>query len=207
MENCKDCACKCKPVSAECITSNCEITDANIIKKNHYTKATDDIDELIGMDCADELCEALSQAAADLQQYNIDNPGLNDKTIDDFLADKWLAVVNNKHFQKWYSNKLLWHWVFGASTSQLTSSGLVAVNNSDQQYKNNFNQAVEEERKRMQDSAEMYFTKARFKFINQFWNKNTENYSCIVSACGCTKIYTCDTHCPPSNDGIGMIVI
>jgi hypothetical protein len=196
----------CKPVSAQCITSNSEITDPNILKANHYRKATDDIDDLIGVDCADELCNALKQAVLDLEEYNELNPDGPEKTIDDFLADKWLNVVNNRHFQKWYSNRLLWHWLHGASTSELTASGLVTFNNSDDSYKNNFNQAVEEERKRMEDSADFYASQARFKFISTFWNVNTSNYDCIVSECGCSKTYTCQDHCTPPRTGIRMIV-
>ena len=207
MENCKDCPCMCKPVSAQCITSNCDITDPNILKKNHYRKATDDIDNLLGIDCSDELCEALKQAVLDLEQYNIDNPGGPAMTIDDFVPQKWLNVVNNRHFQKWYSNRLLWHWLHGASISELTSSGLVTMSNSDEQYKNNSNQALEDERKRMQDSSDFYSSEARFKFINTFWNKSTSQYSCIVQSCGCSKSHTCKDHCTPSNNGIKMRVV
>lgn len=207
MENCNECPCSCKPVSQQCITKYSDITNPTILSVNHYQKASDDIDSLIGIDCADELCAALEQAVEDLAEYNTNNPGGPEKTTEDFLSAKWLNIIENRHFKKWYSNRLLWHWLHGASISELTVSGLVTTSNNDTDYKNQFQNALETERRRMQDSAEFYSSDAKNKFIHTYWNKKAHLYSCVVLDCGCSKKYKCKQHNAPPNTGIGMSVI
>lgn len=201
MEICNQCSCSCKPVSAECITRYSDITDPTILHPNHYQKATDNIDDLLGIDCAEELCSALEATVEALEA-----DGDPDKTIEDFLEDKWLNVINNRHFKKWYSNRLLWHWLHGASISELSASGLVSTSNTDDSYKDNYTLADETERRRMQDSAEFYSSEAKSKFLSTYWYKNINLYDCAELECGCTKHYKCKQHCPPKK-GIGMNVI
>lgn len=189
MENCENCPCSCKPISHDCIERYSAINDACVLNPDDYSKATDDIDDLIGADCAEQLCEALSQAAEDAET--------NDNTIDDNLAQIWLDIINNKHFQSWYANRLLFHWVFGASISKLTQEGLVTTSNTDTQYKNGYVQSQENERKRIQESAKFYSDKSRRKFLEQYWYKNFKRYPCYELECGCTKTYLCELHCPP----------
>ena len=191
VEPCNTCPCNCRPISPDCVTQYSEIDDPKILKDNHWRKATDDIEELIGVDCADQLCEDLKSAIVELNDYNENKqPADPEKTIENFLQSKWLNVVTNKYFKKWYANKLLWHWLYGASISELTLSGLVTTSNSDDQYKNNYAAALEKERKRLQDSATFYFEKAQYSFIKYYWDKNTSLYNCIESTCSeeCGKV-------------------
>lgn len=206
MENCKNCPCNCKPISDDCVTKYSDIQNPKVLNENHYQKATDDIDDLIGVDCAEELCSALISAVAAANEYNESNPTEPKKTFIDFLPSKWLDVINNRHFKKWYANRLLWHWVHGPSISEIKSSGLVTQSNNDPDYKNDFAQAQENERKRMERGANVYASQGRSKFLSEYWNKNIGLYPCAVLECGCTNTHKCKTHCPPQQ-GIGMVAI
>lgn len=191
MENCNECPCSCKPISDKCIQANSSIADVSVLGTDDFTKATDDIDDLIGADCAEMLCEALSKAAEDAEA--------NDNSISDNLAQIWLDIINNRHFQSWYANRLLFHWVYGASISQIAQAGLVTARSDDDNFNNAFEHASEKERKRIQDSAQTYSDKARTKFLKTYWLKpeNLSRYPCYELECGCTKKYKCKIHCPP----------
>lgn len=198
MEFCNQCECKCKPIDKACVTQYSDIKDPSILDASHYEKATGDIDSLIGDDCADALCEALKQAAKDAET--------NDTSILEELDDAWKNIIENKHFKMWYANRLLWHWLNGASISELSASGLVTLRNDDD-YKNSFEQATEEERQRLQNSAKFYSDKGKSKFDKRYWCKNKHLYDCAEQDCGCTKHLKCQKHRPKGSGGIGMVVI
>lgn len=191
MESCKDCPCLCKPITNKCIQMYSSITDACVLGTDDFAKASDDIDDLIGMDCAEQLCEALKKASEDAE--------LNGNSIKDNLAKIWLDIIGNRHFKSWYANRLLFHWAFGASISQIEQQGLITISNSDSEYNKNFEHATEAERKRIQESAKHYANKSRRKFIDHFWLHNLDRYPCYELECGCTKLKKCEVHCPPRN--------
>lgn len=199
MEDCNSCPCTCKPISEDCVIRFSEISDPTILKESHWQKATDDIDDLIGEDCASELCAAISVA---IQEAN----AANETDYLPYLATAWVNVISNKHFKKWYANRLLFHWLRGASISEIKASGLITQSNNDEQYKNSFQQAQEKERQRLEDATAGYSLAARGKFINEYWLKNTNLYSCAVSECGCTKTNKCKAHCKKIG-GLGFKVV
>lgn len=206
MENCKNCSCSCKPISEDCVTRYSDIQNPKVLNDSHYSKATDDIDDLIGDDCAEELCSALSAAVIQANEYNSANPTEDPRTFSFYLSSIWLNVINNKHFQKWYANRLLWHWLFGDSTSEIKLTGLITQSNTDPDYKNDFAQAQEKERKRMELSAKLYADQGRSKFLSRYWGKNINLYPCAVLECGCKKDFLCKSHCLPSQ-GIRSVVL
>jgi len=185
-------------MSDQCVTRFADIKDPTVLTSAHWQKATNDIDDLIGVDCANELCAALVAA---VEESNA-NPGT---TFADYLAANWLAVITNKYFQSWYANRLLWHWLNGSSISDVRASGLVVQSNADEQYKNGFIQATKAELDRMMGSATFYATQGRTRFLNEYWYKNTNLYSCAVLECGCSKVYTCSKHVKKIG-GIGFVV-
>lgn len=214
MEICETCACKCKIITEDCIKRYSELENPKVLKLNHYQYATDDIDDLLSVDCAEALCAAITQAVTDLQAYNdTKQDGDPDKAISDFLSSIWLDILNNRHFLKWYANRLFWHWLDGASISDIKSVGLVVKSNTDNDYKNDFQHAEESERQRLQNSADRLADEARKKFLKHYWNKNKNTYSCYKNDCcgdctqctrdycECKKIGDCG-----SNDSISMIV-
>lgn len=208
MEICKECECKCRPINKDCVTRFSDIKDVTILDSSHYEKATDDISTMIGDDCADELCNALKQASIDAEEHNTANP-TDIKAAIDFLDDAWKVIIENKQFKMWYANRLLWHWVFGASTSEITASGLVTTRNNDDAYKADSEHAGPTERQRIQNSAKFYSEKARNKFKNKFWNEIAHNYDCAELDCGCTKHTKCEKHGdkPRAKNRIGITVI
>lgn len=201
MEFCNECECKCKPIDKNCVTKFSDIKDVTILNSSHYEKATNDIDSLIGEDCAEDLCAALKKAAEDAET--------NNTSILDELPQIWKDIVQNKHFKMWYANRLLWHWLNGASVSELSSSGLVTTRNNDDDYKNDYSHASETERKRMQNSAKFYADEARNKFNKRYWSLKKHLYPCAELDCGCSKNYKCPEHCDKKKGGggIGMVVI
>ncbi len=198
MENCNDCPCNCKVMSDQCVTRFASIKDPTVLTADVWQKATDDIDDLLGVDCANELCNALIAAVATSNE----NPGT---TFANYLAAKWLAVINNKYFQKWYANRLLWHWLDGNSISDIRAGGLIIQSNADEAYKNAFAQADKVELQRRITSANNNSTQGRTRFLNEYWYKNTNLYSCAVSECGCSKVYTCQKHVKKIG-GIGFVI-
>lgn len=204
MENCNDCPCSCKIMSDECVTRFADIKDPTVLTNAHWQKATDDIDNLIGIDCAEQLCTALVAAVEEANAYNTANPPAA-TTFADYLDEIWLNIINNRHFQKWYANRLLWHWLHGDSISDVRASGLVVQSNTDEQYKNGFIQATKEELARRIGSASMYATQGSTKFLNEYWYKNIGLYSCAVLECGCTCTTKCATH-RKKIGGIGFVI-
>lgn len=197
MEPCKDCVCDCIPVSKECIVKLSEIPKWEVVKENHLSNATDDVADLIGNKCSEELCQALSAA---IKEVNLD-PG---KTVSDFLAKKWLNVIENKHFKKWYANRVLWHWLEGASISELKLVGLVVPENTDESFTNGFQMATEAERKRLQRAAANYASGARLKFLEIYWFCNTSLYDC-TPLCSCQKT-SCQICDPEGVSGRGLSI-
>lgn len=205
MEYCQKCACSCKPINLECVADYTDIQEVNVIRTNHYNKASLDMEELIGVDCADELCNALSLAYEQLGESTDENA-----TIEDFLPEIWLNIINNRYFKMWYANRLLWHYVNGASISEIRASGLVTTSNNDSEYKNDYQHAGEKERKRIETSAKFYSDQARTKFNDLFWCYEKTKYPCAELDCGCNKHHKCELHCDPCHKkrkGIGIDII
>lgn len=199
MEDCNNCPCTCRPISPDCVVRFSEIKDPNVLGESHWQKATDDMDDLIGVDCANALCTAIETAIQEA----------NDSSETDYLpylASNWLAVISNKYFKKWYANRLLWHWLKGESTSKIKESGLITLSNNDEQYKNGFQQALENERKRLEIATSDYANQGRARFLEEYWYKNTSLYSCAAASCGCTSTHKCQTHCKKTG-GLGFKVV
>lgn len=199
MELCKKCGCNCKPVSIDCIIENSDIQDAQSIEEHLFSKATSNIDDLIGSDCAEELCVALESAAEQAED--------NEETdIAQYLPKKWLNVIQNKYFKSWYANKVQWHFLNGASISEIVNSSLITTSHSDPgSYSEDYKRAEETERKRLQRSTGYYVGLFREKFLNTYWNKNSDLYNCCEKECGCKKDFTCKGHSKTNGQqGIGM---
>jgi hypothetical protein len=199
MEDCNSCPCGCRPISEDCVTKFSIIKDPTILSDANWQFATDDMDDLMGVDCANELCEAIATA----MQLATD---ANETDYLPYLAANWVAVVSNKYFKKWYANRLLWHWLKGESTSKIKEAGLITLSNTDEQYKNGFQQALENERKRLEIATSDYANQGRSRFLSEYWYKNTSLYSCAVLECGCTCTHKCITHCKPKG-GLGFKVV
>jgi len=196
MEICNSCGCKCKPLSKDCIVDNSDIQDAATIEDNLFTLTTSSIDDLIGADCAEQLCIALEQAAEEAE--------VNEETdIMPYLATKWKNVVQNKHFISWYSYKLQWHFINGPSISHIVSAKLVTESSGGSDYTNDFAAAQEAERKRVERSSAYRANLFREKFLETYWYKNTDLYDCAVKKCGCSKNNFCEQHkCHDREEGI-----
>ena len=198
MEICKKCDCKCKPVSIDCIIENSDIQDSETIQNNLFTLTTSSIDDLIGLDCAEQLCVDLETAAEAAE-------AANETDILLYLQDKWKNVVQNKYFISWYAYKIQWHFMTGTSTSEIISSKLITVSNSDPDYRNDFAAAQEAERKRVERNTAYRVDLFRDKFLKTYWYKNTDLYDCAEKECGCKKDHFCEQH--KSNEqsqGIGI---
>lgn len=195
-EPCKNCLCECVPVSSECIVSLSELPSWNVVKPNHISNATDDVDDLIGLNCSEELCSQLSKAIEE-----VNNSG---GVVADYLPKIWLNIIENKHFKKWYANRVAWHWFEGASISELKSVGLVVPANNDEQFRNGFQMAEEKERKRLQAAAANYASGARLKFLQVFWACNICDYECRPKCeCNLSNCLSCN---PEGVGGRGLSV-
>lgn len=198
MEVCKTCACNCKPVNYNCIANNTNL-QVDSIQENHINNANNDIGELIGAECAEELCQALNDAA---EQAETDG-GI----MEDYLATKWLNIINNKFFLSWYSYKVQWHFMLGASISSIESDSLVVRSLSDPNYQGSYNPAEASERKRLERQSQYYYERYRDQFLESFWYKNIALYDCAKQECGCSKTIKCPTHCDRRPPKIGMVAI
>jgi hypothetical protein len=181
-----------------CIVDNCDIRDSATIKDSLFTLTTSSIDDLIGSDCAEELCVALEKAAEEAEE--------NESTdVIQYLQEKWKNVVQNKYFISWYAYKLQWHFLNGPSISEIISSKLITTSKSDPDYKDDFSAAQENERKRMERASSQRAGLFRDKFLKTYWNKNTNLYDCVEKDCGCKKDYLCEQHnCTDREEGINM---
>lgn len=202
LEPCKSCACGCVPVSKECIIALSELPTWNVIKDNHLANAVDDLSDLIGIKCADELCSKLSAA--------IEEVNTSGGTVADYLQEKWLNVINNNYFKRWFANRVAWHWFEGSSITDLRKVGIVTSTNTDEQFRNGFQHADESQRKRLQTSAANYASGARKKFLEVYWFCNICLYDCRPDFCDC-KRRDCSL-CNPEGEGgkgksIGMDII
>ena len=175
MEPCKSCACGCIPVSSECIVSLSELPSWRVVSDQHVSNAVDDIDDLLGLCCSEELCQAIIAAIAEVNTSG--------GTVDDYLADRWLALITNRHFKKWFANRVAWHWFEGSSITELKKVGLITASNTDEQYKNGFQHAEEAQRKRLQGAAANYASGARKKFLEAYWFCNLNLYACAPKYC------------------------
>jgi len=199
MENCNSCECTCKPISTDCVVRFSEIKDPTILGESHWQKSTDDIEDLMGVSCANQLCAAIESA---IEEAN----AINETEYLQYLEARWANVITNKYFKKWYANRLLFHWLQGESTSKIKESGLITISNSDEQYKNGFQQALEKERQRLENATSNYATQGKSRFLNEYWYKNTNLYSCAASACGCTTTHKCQSHCKKEG-GLGFVIL
>jgi hypothetical protein len=202
MEPCKACSCGCIPVSSECIVDLSELPNWRVVKNNQVANAVNDIDDLIGLKCAEELCSALKAA--------IEEVNTSGGAVEDYLPAKWWNLITNKHFKTWFANRVAWHWFEGSSITELRKVGLITATNADEQFKNGFQMADEAQRKRLQCAAANYASGARKKFLEAFWFCNICDYSCAPSLCDC-KLRTCSL-CNPEGEGgrglsVGMDVI
>lgn len=202
MEPCKNCGCGCVPVSAECIVKYSEIPNFSLVMPQHLENAVLDIDDLIGIRCAESLCAALKTA--------VEEANAGGGKPEDYLSDKWKQVVENRHFKHWFANRVAFHWFEGSSITQLSEAGLVTASNSDSGYKNNFTQAEESQRKRLSDNAAERASNSRTKFLEGFWFCNTCNYEDCLPACEC-RLLTCK-RCNPDGSGgrgqsIGFVIV
>ena len=197
LEPCKICACGCIPVSKECIIALSELPTWDVVKTNHVSNAVDDMSQLLGNKCAAELCTNLSEAIAEVN--------VSGGTVDDYLAQKWIDVITNKQFQKWFANRTAWHWFEGSSITDLRKVGIVTSNNNDEQFRNGFQHADESQRKRLQESTANYASMARKKFQEEFWFCNTCDYDCQPNFCDCRKT-SCSRCNPEGNSGKGLSI-
>lgn len=166
---------------------------ANIIKANHINDANDAIDDLIGVECSVQLCEALKQAVEDWQN----DPDKENKKPFDFLETKWQNIISNRYFIRWYSNKVAESYLQGTSITEIASVGLITTSNSDEKYKNAYKTAEERERSRLENQSKDRADRARDKFVIQFWNKNREAYDCVECLDKCNDHHDphYDSHC------------
>ena len=86
-------------------------------------------------------------------------------------------LVTLEAFKNWYGAKLNLSWLKGASISEITEAGLITLSNSDAQ-KNDFQQAEEAERKRLE--------KNEAEKVSVFYNLLILDYNNISNQC-CTK--------------------
>lgn len=197
MEICKTCACDCQPVSNNCIATVTNM-DVKAITPSTINNTNQDIGELIGFDCADAMCMALKEAAQQVE----DNGGV----IEDYLSQKWIDILTNQHFKSWYSYKVFWHFLRGTSISDVKGDSLIVESNNDPNYSGSFAAAQEKERQRLQQAAQTYIDQYSGRFLERFWYKNIDSYDCAVKQCGCSKNYTCETHCKQKQPRIGGFV-
>lgn len=192
LKPCLQCACYCWLVSEPCIIANSEIPKAGIIKTNHINDARNDLDDLIGTKCSDELCEAISAAIKSSEDSG------EDDTLFDFLPAKWKDLITNRHFKKWYSERVAFHWFEGSSITELRKAGLVTTSADDTTYKNDYRHAEEKQRKRLAEVADQKSGEAEFKFRKDFWTPNLSNYDCAPESCECSH---------EEKSSIGLVVL
>lgn len=198
MEICKECECNCRPVSIDCIIKNSDIQDLETVTDKLIMLTTSSIDDLIGDDCAEELCVALETAAEAAEAANAPD-------ILPFLPDAWKNIITNNHFKAWYAFKLQWHFLKGASISEIISNKLISTSKSDPDYKDDYEEAVESERKRLERTSASYASMFKDKFLKRYWYKNLSLYACAEKPCGCKKNHLCNEHrCDEDNQEIGM---
>lgn len=197
MEPCKSCSCGCIPVSSECIVDLSELPNWRVVKTNQVANAVDDIDDLIGLKCSEELCSELKSA--------IDEVNTSGGAVEDYLPSKWWSLITNRHFKKWFSNRVAWHWFEGSSITELKKVGLITSTNADEQFKNGFQMADESQRKRLQEAAANYASGARKKFLESFWFCNIHDYDCAPNLCEC-RLRSCSLCFPEGEGGRGLSV-
>ena len=181
---CKSCICFCWLVESSCIISYSELSESSLIRDNDINNSNDDVGDLIGELCFEQLCASVSESVTAANAYNSDSSNTEKKTIFDFLPLKWSNILRNSHFKKYYSNRVAYHWFEGASITQLKKVGLITTSNDDEDFKNSFKHAAEKQRKRLSDSAANYASNAKTKFLKTFWDNCKEDYDCSED-CGC----------------------
>lgn len=188
-ELCDKCECGCKLISMDCLVKHTVFDDPTVVGVDNYTKATMEVDDLIGEDCAKELCEAL-EAAAQTATDAADGSG-----ITDHLETKWLTLISNKWFKAWYANRVAYHYFNGTSIGEIKEIGII-FNSGRDSAGNDYDSgtSASKERHRLENASKDYATTARTKFLTTFWNKNRTLYSCAVLECGCSCSHTCDKH-------------
>jgi hypothetical protein len=181
---CKSCICFCWLVEASCIISYSELSESSLIRDNDINNSNDDLGELIGELCFEQLCASVSNAVQKANAFNSDVNNTIKKNVFDYLPVKWAIILRNRHFKKYYSNRVAFHWFEGASITQLKKVGLITTSNDDEVFKNSFKHAPEQQRKRLSISAANYASNAKNKFKETFWNKCSKDYDCSED-CGC----------------------
>lgn len=180
--------CDCKPVDLCDIAKNSVLPSdhiGSIVEENHISDANTAIGDLLGVECADQLCAALEKAIEDYEAAQ--SP--EDKSPLDYLEDKWKNIVTNRYFIRWYANRVAYSYFEGTSISKVTDAGLVQLSNDDE-YQNDFKPATEDERKRLEISSKRKAEEARGLFKKTFWDKNKHNYDC-AEKCDCGKCHKC----------------
>jgi len=187
-------------VSENCIISYSELNHSTEVRVNDINNANDDVGDLIGEQCFDELCAALSSAIESANTWNSENE--TTKTLLDYLDTKWKLIITNRHFKKWYSNRVAYHWFEGSSITQLKKVGLITTSNEDDEFKNGFKHAEENQRKRLSNNASIYASNSKNKFLTHFWSHCASNYSCRPDC-------PCDDNISSENPGssIGFSVL
>lgn len=200
---CPSCSCMCWLVSKNCVVSFSELTDSSVIRTNDINNTNDDVGDLIGEECLEALCAASTKAVQDANVWN-QNPGnaSEQKTLLDFLPTMWLTLIGNRHFKRWYSNRVSYHWLEGSSITELRAVGLITTTNEDESFKNGFKHAEEKQRRRLSSVAQNYASGAKAKFLTHFWTpKTAQAYGCSPD-CGCSEETSND-----SGTSIGMEVL
>lgn len=145
-----------------------------------------DVGQLLGIACFNQLCNALKVATEDANTYNENPTNVVKKSVLEFLETKWLNVVSDLYFKTWYANRVAWHWLEGASITQLKSVGLITASNEDNEFKNGFKHADEKERQRLAAVAARLASDAGRLFQVTFWEVYKNSYDCIPD-CGCSE--------------------
>lgn len=171
-------------VTQQCIVSLSELSAQVKVDTAYINFANMDVSSLLGEHCFQELCTALKTAVEAANAYNEDPGNTDKKCAEDFLASKWLAVIQNMYFKTWYANRVAWHWFEGSSITQIKKVGIITTSNDDEEFKNSFKHAAESQRKRLALTAERNASNAKKLFLDHFWN-------CVDPA-----TYTCKPVCP-----------
>lgn len=198
---CPTCSCSCWLADASCILANSELTAATLIKAHHVNKANDDVADLIGEACFEELCAALTAAIEAASEANEGVPPAEQVTAFSLLAAKWQAVLGNRHFKAFYSHRVAYHWFEGSSITELKAAGLITTSNTDEEFKNGFRHAEEAQRKRLSTVEATSAGDSRNRFLTYFWTPNANAYTCAPSSC--------ETSCgdAPAGKGVGLTII
>lgn len=181
---CEHCDCKCWILDEQCIVDLTNIQDTASIKHNHINDTNDNLDDLLGIKCAEELCQATAKAVDDLNVYNDSKqPEDPEMTVLDFLEDKWKNVITNKHFKRWYAKRVEYNWLNGSSITELKDVGLITSSNDDGDYDNKFKHADEKQRARLTGVAMDWAEKSKRKFQLTYWFRNISLYNCLGDCC------------------------